>query len=318
MDSDGIKHFGIKGMKWGIRRFQNEDGSLTPAGRERYGAAGIAIGTYALKKGGRAIDARITRVLSKDIPLKRMAYANEPLRDAFFAAYKPRDINKYRGLYGGQLRQNRFARQLAFDPTAPTGEIQRTMTLVRDARIASRKTARDTINNVLKDPKNRSEIEKIIKDSQVFNFTDRQRNKLLKEISSGKLSMNGYELFNRNLLGQAHENPVVKNFYEQLKKQGYDAIQDVNDKYYSGYHGQNPLIVFNRDIIKSSTDKAIDSDAIIDLYNKEIGKLSMENVIRQIPDMTWQSLAYGGAGGLAGLAISDSAKKKQQENNKRK
>ena len=32
-----ISHSGIKGMHWGQRRFQNEDGSLTPAGRERYG-----------------------------------------------------------------------------------------------------------------------------------------------------------------------------------------------------------------------------------------------------------------------------------------
>lgn len=37
MNQEELKHFGIKGMKWGIRRFQNEDGSLTPAGRERYG-----------------------------------------------------------------------------------------------------------------------------------------------------------------------------------------------------------------------------------------------------------------------------------------
>lgn len=35
--NDHIEHFQIKGAKWGIRRFQNRDGSLTPAGRERYG-----------------------------------------------------------------------------------------------------------------------------------------------------------------------------------------------------------------------------------------------------------------------------------------
>lgn len=31
-----IAHHGIKGQKWGVRRFQNEDGSLTKAGKERY------------------------------------------------------------------------------------------------------------------------------------------------------------------------------------------------------------------------------------------------------------------------------------------
>lgn len=31
-----IAHHGIKGQKWGVRRFQNADGSLTKAGKERY------------------------------------------------------------------------------------------------------------------------------------------------------------------------------------------------------------------------------------------------------------------------------------------
>ena len=29
-------HSGVKGMKWGVRRYQNKDGSLTPAGKKRY------------------------------------------------------------------------------------------------------------------------------------------------------------------------------------------------------------------------------------------------------------------------------------------
>lgn len=32
---DEISHHGILGMKWGVRRFQNEDGTLTPAGKRR-------------------------------------------------------------------------------------------------------------------------------------------------------------------------------------------------------------------------------------------------------------------------------------------
>ena len=31
-----LYHWGIKGMKWGIRRYQNEDGTLTPVGKKRY------------------------------------------------------------------------------------------------------------------------------------------------------------------------------------------------------------------------------------------------------------------------------------------
>lgn len=31
-----LQHHGIKGQKWGVRRFQNKDGSLTPAGKKRY------------------------------------------------------------------------------------------------------------------------------------------------------------------------------------------------------------------------------------------------------------------------------------------
>lgn len=37
--SDELYHHGIKGQKWGVRRYQNPDGTLTPAGKARYRTA---------------------------------------------------------------------------------------------------------------------------------------------------------------------------------------------------------------------------------------------------------------------------------------
>ena len=33
---DYIMHYGVKGMKWGVRRYRYADGTLTPAGKKRY------------------------------------------------------------------------------------------------------------------------------------------------------------------------------------------------------------------------------------------------------------------------------------------
>lgn len=35
MENNSLAHYGIRGMKWGVRRFQNSDGSYTSAGKKR-------------------------------------------------------------------------------------------------------------------------------------------------------------------------------------------------------------------------------------------------------------------------------------------
>lgn len=63
MENNELYHHGIKGQKWGIRRFQNKDGSLTKAGLKRYSdsasSAASAVGK-AIAKGGKKVAEKIS------------------------------------------------------------------------------------------------------------------------------------------------------------------------------------------------------------------------------------------------------------------
>lgn len=50
IDENALQHHGILGMKWGIRRYQNPDGSLTELGKKHYEKAQAAIDKFSSKK----------------------------------------------------------------------------------------------------------------------------------------------------------------------------------------------------------------------------------------------------------------------------
>jgi len=66
-DNDYLVHYGIKGQHWGIRRFQNEDGSLTPEGQrqraeyyDQYRSHDFKRGTDAIRSVGNSQRRQIT------------------------------------------------------------------------------------------------------------------------------------------------------------------------------------------------------------------------------------------------------------------
>lgn len=85
-----LMHHGIKGQKWGVRRFQNEDGSLTAAGKSRLGRATSFVksgvkGYFDTRKEQKAYE----KDLKKRFKETRSEYRKARKEDSFFNRNKP-------------------------------------------------------------------------------------------------------------------------------------------------------------------------------------------------------------------------------------
>lgn len=82
--SDDLYHWGIKGMRWGVRRYQNKDGSLTPAGKKRYDDDSD---DYDSRSSEDAIERRKARILNsdsaKEIYKNRELFTTQELQEAY-------------------------------------------------------------------------------------------------------------------------------------------------------------------------------------------------------------------------------------------
>ena len=83
--SNYFYHHGIKGQKWGVRRYQNEDGTLTTAGKNRYlketaGKIGDALKPHPMDEGGFTSKGKIPYgAKSEKIPKRKMPMGTKSL-----------------------------------------------------------------------------------------------------------------------------------------------------------------------------------------------------------------------------------------------
>jgi len=351
---DELYHFGVKGMKWGVRRYQNEDGSLTSLGKKRdkllsdrktakkhsttsnivnaeysrrefedaktrlklenqkkkskrqqdlekkyidqgfakdeaeikaYNraktetilkvAGGIALASAAAYVAYKHYDKVTDRVFEKGSEIGRLTNnGSEPTNRAFYGFVNKHDKDRYEGLYGKTLGAN--------------GSVYRkAMRAAGDINVASPESARKVLKNMFDTDKQSFDAFKKNIDVMAFLVppTTKQGKlwrKAKRELDSGKIGDNTYKAFNTTLaLHTKEQQPINDKFYSAMKKAGYGAIRDVNDKENSGYFAKNPLIVFDTDKINVEGFTKLGNDHIDSMFAKEYGKIAAHTLANE-------------------------------------
>lgn len=272
--SNELYHHGIKGQRWGIRRFQNSDGSLTPAGKKRYTSSA------SINRANKSIDTmdrvRLGLTSERIIPANTKMYRVSVNKDetpesgrSTYVTYVQSDRNLYRG---------GWVRQMGQSPKA----YETTYKLAKAIKIPSREDVENEIHDILKDPDIRREtFEKAIdfkfpkgsykRAYNILHVLDKNEFNSREDVIASEKEWNTIKV--NNLLSR-YENmtpseaayitqtsfgltPTVKNeLINRLSARGYNAIVDeasVGGRYSYSKEGVDPLIIFDSSVLKPVT-----------------------------------------------------------------
>ena len=350
-----LTHHGIKGQKWGVRRFQNKDGSLTPAGRKRYDEP---------NQGTNSTNKKTQNTKSKSLHRLKLEekYRNEGLSkeeaeqkaikrikaEAYIAAAAGVTVAsclayaKYKGYTTDKIikENSDFQRIMRLNPNAEIRKDYRQYVTIdkkdkvlykgmfadhinklkedseniyditiknrSDIKVASEKRARDTFTNLFKNDKEFKDefIERLQKDGYavskgrldgIFNKMKNNPNSL----TDREIKTKAYDLFNVMLAEPGERTQKNSSrFYDALRKQGINAVVDVNDSKINNYHAKMPLILFDGEF--DNVKKRIMDD-------KEIQR-NMNKHLNRSANQSYMALGAAAVGLYASVPIYNKAK----------
>lgn len=343
-----LYHHGIKGQKWGVRRYRFADGSYTPAGKKRYQnnqnnteriASLMSMKVSELTNTAKTqITGRqyVDTYLKKGTTFSRIQTSKDFENFAFYATYKKHDVDEYMGLFGKNLtsRANTEAKRAEKQANASGSDAdlaiakqlrsksdnmkvyQLKIDATKKLKIPSDENAGHITANLLKEPDFKKNVVASIEDSKAKMRRPTQQvlfkqaqNALNKDPSilskSEKVAI--YKALNLSLTNHnSQEIAAQDRFYSELKKKGYNALLDYNDKEYSSYHAKRPMIVFDTDSVKLQSVTETNPKVVDRLYRRY-------NAERMAKEVSANTLGYVSKFGTKSLSECNSYVRRKTE-----
>lgn len=208
-----------------------------------------------------------------------------------YLAIDKRDKAKYKGLLGDTFKKaidldNQVNEAVDLDPIADK-VYNVTVKNRKELRVAAEKNARDVFEKLYSNDSDfKKGIDSAFKDNG-FMFTQnspklqKMLNKFEKngKLTDRELKSHGYDLFNIMLMDKTEQGEKNANkFYDAIRKAGYNAIIDVNDKKYSGYKSKMPIIAIDDGF--DYAKRAMSNEEIASFNKQELRKLMAPEVLK--------------------------------------
>jgi len=275
---DVIQHFGVKGMKWGVRRMYNNHVENL---RYKYRKKGYSEEVVENKLKKRLRNEKIAAAVAGSAVVATAGYLlkNKLQDDVFGRTLKKGTVlDSVNGINVMKLKAN------------------------NNVKIASNKAAGDVFRDLYKKDKDFKKYA-----DQVHENANAWRWKPIKD---------KYDTFNMGLVGRngpdASAKKNIDKFYNGLKKKGYDGILDLNDKKYSGYGAKNPVVLFDYKNVGQSSVKKLSEQTVNreypQVYNNLLLKAKAKNYIKNPRNQI---------NALAGVAVGAIANRKRTRKRER-